>query len=183
MAAWEELLTDLVRVRGAALHRYGFLLCGDREEAADLVQESLVRTFSRPGGDWELGAVEAYVRRAMLNQYLDLHRRRMRLFRLSGRLARADVLADPSPDVVQRIDLMERLSALSPRQRACLVLRYFEDRSVADIAAELRCSTGTVKRHLSDALARLEVAMGPGAGAEGAGKESGSGREPAAGRP
>ncbi|MEE4420647.1 MULTISPECIES: sigma-70 family RNA polymerase sigma factor [Streptomyces] len=148
-------MAELVQERGAELHRYGFLLCGDRMEAADLVQEALVRVFSRPRRAWELGEAEAYVRRTMLNRYLDLHRRRARWIRALPRLVSTAPVADHSTDVMHRIDLMDAMRGLSPRQRACVVLRYYEDLSTADIAARLGCGEGTVKRHLSDALARL----------------------------
>ncbi|MET8579724.1 sigma-70 family RNA polymerase sigma factor [Streptomyces collinus] len=161
MAEWSRLLSELARERGAELNRYGFLLCGDRAEAADLVQEALVRVFSRPRRAGELGEAEAYVRRTMLNRYLDLHRRRTRWLRALPRLVSPALAADHSTDVMHRIDLVDALSGLSPRQRACVVLRYYEDLSTADIAARLGCGEGTVKRHLSDALARLGDRLRP----------------------
>ncbi|MFF4571990.1 sigma-70 family RNA polymerase sigma factor [Streptomyces sp. NPDC001410] len=161
MAEWSRLLSELARERGAELNRYGFLLCGDRAEAADLVQEALVRVFSQPRRAWELGEAEAYVRRTMLNRYLDLHRRRARWIRALPRLVSSEPVADHSTDVLHRVDLMDAMHGLSPRQRACVVLRYYEDMSTAGIAARLGCGEGTVKRHLSDALARLGAQLRP----------------------
>ncbi|WP_229854851.1 SigE family RNA polymerase sigma factor [Streptomyces filipinensis] len=154
-------MSELAQERGEELNRYGFLLCGDRAEAADLVQEALVRVFSRPRRAWELGEAEAYVRRTMLNRYLDLHRRRARWIRALPRLVSSAPVADHSADVLHRVDLMDALRGLSPRQRACVVLRYYEDMSTADVAARLGCGEGTVKRHLSDALARLGAQLRP----------------------
>ncbi|MFF4015058.1 SigE family RNA polymerase sigma factor [Streptomyces sp. NPDC001843] len=161
MAEWSSLLSELAQERGAELNQYGFLLCGDRAEAADLVQEALVRVFSRPRRAWELEQAEAYVRRTMLNRYLDLHRRRTRWIRALPRLVSPSPVADHSANVTHRIDLMEALRRLSPRQRACVVLRYYEDMSTAGIAERLGCGEGTVKRHLSDALARLGTQLQP----------------------
>jgi len=64
-----------------------------------------------------------------------------------------------TPATDERLDLVEHLRGLSPRERACIVLRYYEDLKVDDIAAELAISSGAVKRYLSDALARLAVSL------------------------
>jgi len=77
MAQWEQALDELVRTRGTALVGYAYLLCGDRREAEDLVQDALVRTFAR-GRLTEAAALEGYVRRTLLNTYLDGFRRRRR---------------------------------------------------------------------------------------------------------
>ncbi|WP_380283699.1 RNA polymerase sigma factor [Kitasatospora purpeofusca] len=159
MAGWEGLLAELVESRGSELNRYGFLLSGDRSEAADLVQEALVRVFAHPGRSWELADVERYVRRTMLNRFLDLHRRRARYAGLAPRLVERSASADHSGAVTDRLELLAALGSLSPQQRACVVLRYYEDLPVASIADRLDCGEGTVKRHLSDALARLAAAL------------------------
>ncbi|MBT2453114.1 SigE family RNA polymerase sigma factor [Streptomyces sp. ISL-43] len=156
---WSLLLTELVQIRGSALNRYGFLLCGDRAEAADLVQEALVRVFAQPRSSWDVGDAEAYVRRTMLNYFVDQHRRRARFVMATPRLAQSTAVAEHSEGVGLRIDLLAALKGLSPRQRACVVLRYYEDCTVPVIASQLSCSEGTVKGHLSDALARLGAAL------------------------
>ncbi|MET8446716.1 sigma factor [Streptomyces sp. NPDC005209] len=97
MAEWSTLLSELARERGAELNQYGFLLCGDRAEAADLVQEASVRVFARPRRAWELAEAEAYVRRTMLNRYVDLHRRRTRWIRALPRLVSPAPVADHRP--------------------------------------------------------------------------------------
>ncbi len=153
--SWHDVAGELLQSRGSALKRYAYLLCGDRVEADDLVQEALVRVFAQPRTSWDLEAAEAYVRRVMLNRYLDQHRRRARWAVLVPRLASARSTGDFSPASGDRIDLASALDTLSPRQRACAVLRFYEDLSVAEVADRLGCSPGTVKRHLSDAVARL----------------------------
>ncbi|MHA6761688.1 SigE family RNA polymerase sigma factor [Streptacidiphilus sp. PAMC 29251] len=152
---WHGVATELVQARGSALKRYGYLLCGDRAEADDLVQDALVRMFAQPRRTWDVESAEPYVRRVMLNRYLDQHRRRARWTGLLPRLVTPDSTGDFSTASGDRMDVVRALDTLSPRQRACAVLRFYEDLPVDEIAARLGCSAGTVKRHLSEAVARL----------------------------
>ena len=78
LESWEQTLADLARVRGAALKRHAFLLCGDDAQADDLVQEALVRAFTRPLRVPGPGAAEAYVRVIMANLFIDGARRHSR---------------------------------------------------------------------------------------------------------
>lgn len=160
MAKWSEQLVELVQARGSELNRYGFLLCGNRNEAADLLQDALVRVFTHPKAGWTIGDVERYVRRAMLNRYLDQYRRQHRLRVLLPRLSggsRPELVPDHSEGVERRLDLQDALDTLTPRQRACVVLRFYEDLTVGEVAHRMGLSDGTVKRHLSDASARMAV--------------------------
>ncbi|WP_042370252.1 sigma-70 family RNA polymerase sigma factor [Streptacidiphilus neutrinimicus] len=161
MAEWSELLAELVEARGTELNRYGFLLCGDRGEGADLLQDALVRVFTHPRGGWTVRDVEGYVRRTMLNRYLDLYRRQQRLRLLLPRLGHAqpESVPDHGEGADRRLDLLAALDALTPRQRACVVLRFYEDLPVAEVAHRMRLSQGTVKRHLSDANSRMSAAL------------------------
>lgn len=155
MATWEQRFTELTRDRGPALVRYAYLLCGDRTEAADLVQEALLRTFGRARGSTDISNLEAYARRTLVAAYLDGERRQAR-WRTIRHLVSTPTRHDSAEDEVLRRDELHRAcAALSPRQRACLVLRYYEDLPVAQVADQLGCSEGAVKRYLSDALARL----------------------------
>ncbi|MEE4540360.1 sigma factor [Streptomyces sp. V4-01] len=127
MATWSEQLAELVQARGTELNRYGFLLCGDRTEGADLLQDALVRVFTHPKAGWTVQDVERYVRRAMLNRFLDQYRRQRRLRLLLPRLgggSPTEVVPDPSERADQRLDLQGALNHLTPRQRACVVLRF-----------------------------------------------------------
>jgi RNA polymerase sigma factor (sigma-70 family) len=158
VAKWSEQLAMLVEARGTELHRYGFLLCGNRSEGADLLQDALVRVFTHPKTGWTVQDVERYVRRTMLNRYLDQYRRQRRLRLLLPRLgggSQTEVVPDHSGGADQRLDLRSALDSLSPRQRACVVLRFYEDLPVGEVAHRMRLSDGTVKRHLSDAAARM----------------------------
>jgi len=158
---WERVVSELVAHRGDALLRYATLLCGDREEAADLVQDALVKTFGRLRNGFGVESAEAYVRRVILNTHLDGGRRRS-LWRRVAPLeyvpeeATSDALATDT-----RLDLHGELRKLTPRERACLVLRYYDDLKVDDIATTLGVSSGTVKRYLSDGLAKMAVALAP----------------------
>lgn len=158
---WERVVTELVAQRGDALLRYAALLCGNRDDAADLVQESLVKTFGRLRNGFGVDSAEAYVRRVILNTHLDGGRRRSRW----RRVAPLEYLPDEVPAgnlaTDQKLDLHHELRKLSPRERACLVLRYYDDLKVDDIAETLSISSGAVKRYLSDGLAKMAIALTP----------------------
>ncbi|GAB3934453.1 SigE family RNA polymerase sigma factor [Micromonospora vulcania] len=154
MAGWERVLTDLVSTRGAALKRYAFLLCGNDSDAEDLVQDALVRAFTRPRRD-EIDNPEQYVRKAVLNLYLDRVRRRGVWRRVMPFAVAPDRIDDDSRAVDARHDLRAALLALTPQQRACVVLYYHVDLPIPEIAAQLGCGAGTVKRHLHDGRRRL----------------------------
>ena len=100
--------------------------------------------------------VEAYVRRTVLNLYLDGYRRRRRWGAVRHLVGRQDATDGPDQGSPERLDVDSALAALPPRQRACVVLRYFSDLTVAQIADDLGVTTGTVKRHLHDAVVVLE---------------------------
>lgn len=165
MTGWEEVLADLVRARRQALTAYAYLLCNDQREAEDLVQDALVAVFSRGRASNDIETVEAYVRRTIRNTYLDGFRRRKRWAAIRHLAVVPD--AQPASDdttvdhVPARIDVQRALRTLAPRERACVVLRFYDDLTVPQIAAELSLSDGTVKRYLSDAVGRLEDVLGP----------------------
>jgi len=163
MARWESVLDELVRDRGRALVGYAFLLCGDTAEAEDLVQDALVKTFSgRLSADAVL-SVEAYVKRAILTTYLDGFRRRKHwaTIRHLSATPESDDGALTEALVTDRMHVFSALGALSPRERACVVLRFYEDMTVRQIADHLSLSQGTVKRYLSDGVRSLEATLGP----------------------
>lgn len=158
---WEQTVAELVRERGDALYRYALLLCGDPEDAADLVQDALARTFGRLRNGFTVESAEAYVRRAILNANLDRGRRAQRWRKIAPLEYRPDEVEGPSASTDQRIDLHDELKKLSPRERACVVMRYYDDLKVDDIAARLGISAGAVKRYLSDGLAKMALALAP----------------------
>jgi RNA polymerase sigma-70 factor (sigma-E family) len=160
-AQWERVVSELVAHRGDALLRYATLLCGDRDEAADLVQDALVKTFGRLRNGFGVESAEAYVRRAILNTHLDGGRRRSLWRRVAPLEWVPEQTTSEALATDARLDLHGELRKLTPRERACLVLRYYDDLKVDDIAATLGVSSGTVKRYLSDGLAKMAVALAP----------------------
>ena len=150
--------SEFVRSRTPALLRTGFLLTGDRHLAEDLVQDALARTHRALRRLADEGHFEAYTRTAMYHLHVSWWRRRRVAESLPGELAER---ADPGGDHTARVDLQlalhEALAQLAPRQRAVLVLRFFEDRTEAEAAELLGCSTGTIKSQTSKALARLRA--------------------------
>jgi RNA polymerase sigma-70 factor (sigma-E family) len=157
--SWEQTLADLASGRGAALKRHAFLLCGDAAQADDLVQEALVRAFTRPLRVPRPGAAEAYVRVIMVNLFIDGARRHSRWTRVAPLLRLAGLTPDPADQVADREAMLTALRSLSPRQRACVVLRYYDDLPVAEVAAVLGVGEGTVKRYLSEAMSHVAVLL------------------------
>jgi RNA polymerase sigma-70 factor (sigma-E family) len=157
VADWERAFRALLATRSGALRSYAYLLTGDPTTASDLVQEALTRVFGRRGIGEDIDQLEAYVRRAMLNQYVD-SRRRLKRWNATRHLL-IDLPHHDDDRIVVADEVRRALATLSPKQRACVVLRYYEDLSVAEIADELGCAEGTVKRHLADARAKLAMQL------------------------
>ncbi|MFI8526356.1 sigma factor-like helix-turn-helix DNA-binding protein [Promicromonospora sukumoe] len=103
---------------------------------------------------------EAYVRRTVLNLYLDGWRRGKKWADIAPRVAVEDVRF-PDSGVTARADVVHALTRLPPRQRACVVLRYFEDQTIAQVADSMGTAPGTVKRYLHDALRTLRDVLEP----------------------
>jgi len=146
-----------VRGRAAALTRVAFLLTGDQHLAEDLVQQTLLQV----AGVWRRVAADGdpdpYVRKVLYHQHVSWWRRRSRRVvevNESG-AARAESTPDPSDRVVAALAVRQALARLAPRQRAVLVLRYYEDLSESQTAEALGVRVGTVKSQVRDALARL----------------------------
>ncbi|MEO3771450.1 SigE family RNA polymerase sigma factor [Micromonospora sp. B9E7] len=155
----EEQFREFVAARSAALLRTAYLLTGDWATAEDLLQTALTKTYlawKRLGG---IEAVEPYARRVMVNTSTSWWRRRWHGERPTEVLPeRAGV-----DEIEQQLDrdlLWRHLRQLPNRQRAVLVLRYYEDMSEAQTAAMLDISPGTVKSQTSRALATLRRRMG-----------------------
>jgi RNA polymerase sigma factor (sigma-70 family) len=161
VAQWEQTFTALVHERGPALLRYAFFLTGSKAEAEDVMQDALVTTFARGRASRDLEFAEAYVRRAILNRSIDGHRTRQRWAGVSHLFARPEALDGPADGIGDQLDVIAALQLLPPRERACAVLRFYEDLTVPQIARQLDCSEGAVKRYLSDARKGLEARLGP----------------------
>jgi RNA polymerase sigma factor (sigma-70 family) len=156
----DDVMVALARDRGSALHAYAYLLTGDLRDAEDLVQDALVKTFVR-GRQVELASAEGYVRTAILTTWIDSYRRRRQWERVRHLLVRDERLESRADEVGTRADVRTALGRLPPQQRACVVLRYYDDLTVSEIADLMGLADGTVKRYLSIAVGRLETLLGP----------------------
>lgn len=146
---------SFVRVHTPALLKSAYLLTGNRIDAEELVQDTLVRLYPKWQRVAEAPAPLAYVRRSLINNFV------------SGTRApsRRESLAADVPDVASPIDLAGRagdrevvrrmLGSLPPKQRAVMVLRYYHDLTDAQIADEVGCREGTVRSILSRTLKAL----------------------------
>lgn len=142
-----------VAQRRPALLRAAWAITGDPHTAEDLVQDALVKVAERWHLIREPRAVDAYVRRAMLNQHRSATRRPYaRHERPTGHVPDGVV---PSAGHDETDDLWALVVTLPPRQRCAVALRYFEGLSELETAAALRCSQGTVKSNTSRGLATL----------------------------
>lgn len=161
MAEWRDTMEQLVRDRERALLGYAYVVCGNPTQAQDLVQDALVRTFSKPRPGLSAVKAEGYVRRAITSVYIDQYRRSQRWKRVQHVFAPGDTFQEDFAAVEAGAEVSDALATLPPRVRACVVLRYFDDLTVPEISRQLGIAGGTVKRYLSDGIAQLELALGP----------------------
>ena len=157
---WEDLLEQVARERYQRLVAHATLVSASPSDAQDLVQESLIAAFSGRARFGSVEQAEAYVRRAIASRAIDAGRRRTREHRLLERAAAQTPTAVVPDDRLPGADVVRALAALSPRERACVVLRQMEDLSVVETASALGLSEGAVKRYTSDGLARLNAQLG-----------------------
>ena len=163
MTETDEAFSAYVAARQHALVRTAFLLTGDHHSAEDLVQAALARTYLAWGRIRDGHAIDAYVRRTMINEHTSWWRRAWRhRERSTAELPEPPAAADP--DVGERDEVWELVRTLPPRQRAVVVLRFYEDLTEADTADALGCSVGNVKSQASRALATLRKRISAGAG-------------------
>lgn len=145
-----------VAARGQALTRYASLVCGDESESQDLVQAVLEKAWPRWRSITNQGDPEAYLRRAITNGAISRWRK-LRLLK---------VVSDPSVDAVHEprdSDVAWQLCAQLPaRQRAAVVLRFYEDLTYAEIGRALGCPEATARSHVHRALAALRGRLSPG---------------------
>jgi RNA polymerase sigma-70 factor (sigma-E family) len=137
------------------LFRLTYAICGDVGRAEDAVQSAMAKAYASWRRVRSAEHPEAYVRRMAVNEVLSLRRRRWWKAEHAGHVPDVGAAVSAEQDVVDRAELWEALMRLAPRQRAVLVLRYYEDLSEQRIAEVLGCSQGTVKSQASDALATL----------------------------
>ena len=151
--------SDFVTARWTSLHRLAYLLTASRPAAEDLLQTALTKTYASWPKVKRLDTPEAYVRKVIVNTLIS-ERRRPWLAREIPRDEPPETWVEAAEaDVLNHELLWPLICALPDRQRAVVVLRYYEDLSEAEIADVLGCARGTVKSHASDALRSLRRAL------------------------
>lgn len=159
-ALHDDTFRGFVAARQHALLRTAFLLTGDQGLAEDLVQTALEKTLRRWSVGGEPASLEAYVRRVMYREQVSRWRRR-RLVEVPAADLPEWRLESRGDDAVEdHLVLQRALQQLGRRQRAVLVLRYFEDLSEQQVADVLGISLGTVKSQAHRGLARLREVFG-----------------------
>ncbi|MBB5868779.1 RNA polymerase sigma-70 factor (sigma-E family) [Allocatelliglobosispora scoriae] len=151
-----ESFREYVQGRLPGLSRIAYLLTGDAHLAEELVQQTLISVAAR----WERvvagGDPEPYIRRTLYHQHISSWRRRRH-----DALPVAEVPERPGRDhigdIATAVTMRQALAQLAPRQRAVLVLRFYEDLTEVQTAAVLSCSVSTVKSQTRDALARMRT--------------------------
>ncbi|WP_042412949.1 SigE family RNA polymerase sigma factor [Streptacidiphilus anmyonensis] len=157
-AADEQDYLDFATARAGALYRSASLLTsGDPHLAEDLVQETLGRMYAHWRRVSAADNPAAYAHTVLVRVFLSHRRRRSSAEQPSGALPEG-VAAEG--DATLRLTLLDALARLGPRDRAVLVLRYWEDRSVEETARTLRTSAGAVRTQSSRALGRLRAVLG-----------------------
>lgn len=151
-AEGERQFREFVEARSLALRRIAHALTGDPHRAEDLVQGALTKLAGR----WrKVDDPEAYVRRIVYRDNVSWWRRSGNRREVpAGELPERSV-SDGVDDIHRRVDLRRALLRLTPRQRAVLILKFYEDLPERDVADALGCSVGIVRSQTAKALARL----------------------------
>jgi RNA polymerase sigma factor (sigma-70 family) len=158
---WDDHLAALLDERYPALVSYARMLTqGDLAAAEDLVHDALIKVFVRNSRFASAGHAEGYVRRAIVSIFIDGTRSSTRRRRAYARSVNPESAPGPEASVDLATDVENALAKLSPRERACIVLRYFDDLTVPQVARQLGIADGTAKRYLSDASAHLAATLG-----------------------
>ncbi|HEX8343566.1 MAG TPA: SigE family RNA polymerase sigma factor [Actinoplanes sp.] len=153
-ADWEDQFVEYFCARAQPLRRLAYGLCGNWHTAEDLVQLTFVRLYRRWPGIRD-DSVDAYARRVLVNAFLTHRRARRRESLMADPPERAAGAADPTDGLA----VHRALADLAPRQRAAVVLRYLEDLPVAEVAALLEISEGTVKSQTARAIQSMRGAF------------------------
>ena len=162
-SAYDAAFAEFMHAAWPRLYRTALLMLGGHGLAEDVTQTALANTYAAWGRIREPVAAHSYARTAVVNTATSWFRRRARRREtvredLEHGLVSSTIARTPDP--TDRPALMQALATLPPRQRAVIVLRYYEDLTVAQTADALGCSLGTVKSQTFDALATLRRFLG-----------------------
>lgn len=155
----DALVAKMFSEQGASLVRLARVFCDDRNAAEDLVQEAFIRLHRSAGSIRDLGRAPAFLRSIVINLARDHNRRGLMSLRHRASAEPPAPPIEPDERVVHddEVDkVLVALRTLPERQRACLVLHYYEELSIAEVADTLRISTNSVKTHCRRGLAALE---------------------------
>jgi RNA polymerase sigma-70 factor (sigma-E family) len=159
MRADEETeFRQYVAARAERLRRFAYLCCGDWHRAEDAVQSALIRLYGVWAGK-SPDSVDRYVRRIVTNILIDEHRRGWFRRERVSHLVPDRPVPDATESSVETLRIMSALARLPRRQRAVVVLRFWEDLSVEQVGEILRCSTGTVKSQSARGLRTLRALL------------------------
>ena len=158
-----EEFTEFAAIASPRLRRTAFLLCGDWHTAEDLAQTTLAKMFVAWRRVSQLDAVHAYATRTLVNSYLASRRRKRAAELLLSRLPEHSV-QPPEPEPELRLMVLDALATLPAKARAVVVLRYWEDLSIEQVADLLGCSPGNVKSQSARSLDKLRAVLGDPAG-------------------
>ncbi|HEY3556246.1 MAG TPA: SigE family RNA polymerase sigma factor [Kribbella sp.] len=157
-AETEQDYVEFVTHHANSLCRTAYLLCGDWRRAEDATQEALIRLYRVWGRIQRKGVVAAYARKVVVSTTLDALRRKSSQEVVGGAEYFANEAVGDAVGVVEnRMVITKALAELPPRQRACVVLRYFDELSVEETAIALNCRPGTVKSQTMRALEKLRA--------------------------
>ena len=162
-----QAFEEFVAARWAALYRTAYLLTGQQAEAEDVLQATLVKAFASWGRIERADSAEAYVRRMLVNGFISSRRRGHHRHERGHDLTPDVPVATHESAVLDRLNLWSYVTGLPPRQRAVIVLRFYEDMSERQVAEVLGCSPGTVKSQTHDALKTLRACLGTAPESEG----------------
>jgi RNA polymerase sigma-70 factor (sigma-E family) len=151
--------SEYVALRWPALVRTAYLLTGDHGHAEDLAQSALTKCLVAWPRIRSRDAADAYVRKALLNTYISW-RRKSSWHEMPSEDPPAAETYDSTEGLAQRSAVLDALAVLPPKQRAVVVLRFYEDLGIRDVAKQVGCSTGSVKRQTHEALKKLRHVMG-----------------------
>jgi len=151
-----EEFIEFATVTSPRLRRTAFLLCGDWHTAEDLAQSTLVKMFSSWRRISRKDAADSYATRTLVNTYL-ADKRRKRVGEILTDTMPERPVSSQTPEV--RLLVLNALATLPPKARAVVVLRYWSDLSVEQVATMLDCSTGNVKSQSARALDKLRILL------------------------
>jgi RNA polymerase sigma-70 factor (sigma-E family) len=155
-----DSFAEYVTVRGPALRRFAYVLCGDRHLAEDLVQEVLARMHRSWSRVEATELPDAYVRKAIVHEHLSWRRRLMNREHPEPDLPERVGAGDDADTLAGRDEMWRLLATLPRMQRVVLVLRFYEDLTFDEIATLLGTAPSTVRVHATRGLARLRIDTG-----------------------